>query len=217
MNLLQAPLFRGLERAELEEMRACGCMRWAQFEKDQVILHAGDTVRELGIVASGRVNIESLDLWGNKSLLSDIPAGQVFAESYAWCGEPLMVDAVAAQDCEICFLDLAAVRSCPHAAPWRDKLLRNLLSISVRKNLSLTGRSFCTAPKSVRGRLLTYLSAQAVRAGSPSFQIPFNRQQMADYLNLDRSALSKELGRMRDEGLLSFHKNCFTLKAQTSE
>lgn len=217
MNLLQAPLFRGLDRAELEEMHTCGCMRRALYEKNQVILHAGDTVRELGIVASGRVNIESVDLWGNKSLLSDVPAGQVFAESYAWCGEPLMVDAVAAQDSEIFFLELSALNTCPHAAPWRDTLMRNLLSISVRKNLALTGRSFCTAPKSVRGRLLTYLSAQAVRAGSPSFQIPFDRQQMADYLNLDRSALSKELGRMRDEGLLSFRKNCFTLKAQTSK
>lgn len=217
MNLLQTPLFRGLEHAELEEMRICGCMRRARFEKGQIILHAGDTVRELGIVVSGRVNIESVDLWGGKSLLSDVPAGQVFAESYAWCGEPLMVDAVAAQDCEICFLDLSDLQSRAHTASWRNKLLHNLLSVSVRKNLALTGRSFCTAPKSVRGRLLTYLSAQAVRAGSSTFQIPFDRQQMADYLNLDRSALSKELGRMRDEGLLNFHKNHFTLKAQVPE
>lgn len=217
MNLLQTPLFHDLELADLEEMRTCGCMRRAIFKKGQVILHAGDAVRELGIVVSGRVNIESVDLWGGKSLLSDVPSGQVFAESYAWCGEPLMVDAVAAQDCEICFLDLSAIRSCARTASWQNKLLHNLLSVSVRKNLALTGRSFCTAPKSVRGRLLTYLSAQAVRAGSPAFQISFNRQQMADYLNLDRSALSKELGRMRDEGLLTFQKNHFVLKAQAPE
>ena len=94
----------------------------------------------------------------------------------------------------------------------RGTLLHNLLTVSMRKNLSLSQRIFCTTPKTVRGRLLTYFSAQAAKADSPEFEIPFNRQQMADYLNLDRSALSKELGRMRDEGLLEFEKNHFILK-----
>ena len=86
-----------------------------------------------------------------------------------------------------------------------------MLSIWIRKNLTLSHRIFCTSPKTIRERLLTYLSSQAGKTGSSSFQIPFNRQQMADYLNLDRSALSKELGKMRDEGLITFHKNQFTL------
>ena len=86
-----------------------------------------------------------------------------------------------------------------------------MLSISIHKNLTLSNRIFCTSPKTIRERLLTYLSSQAERSGSSTFQIPFNRQQMADYLNLDRSALSKELGKMRDEGFLTFHKNQFTL------
>ena len=93
----------------------------------------------------------------------------------------------------------------------REKLLRNLLTVSMRKNLSLSQRIFCTTPKTVRGRLLTYFSAQAARSGSLQFEIPFNRQQLADYLNLDRSALSKELCKMRDEGLLTFEKNRFAL------
>ena len=94
----------------------------------------------------------------------------------------------------------------------REKLLRNLLTVSMRKNLSLSQRIFCTTPKTVRGRLLTYFSAQAARCGRMEFEVPFNRQQMADYLNLDRSALSKELCKRRDEGLLEFHKNRFVLK-----
>lgn len=81
----------------------------------------------------------------------------------------------------------------------------------MRKSLSLSQRIFCTTPKTVRGRLLTYFSAQAVKAGGLEFDVPFNRQQMADYLNLDRSALSKELCKMRDEGLLEFEKNHFRL------
>lgn len=95
---------------------------------------------------------------------------------------------------------------------WQKKLLKNILHVSMQKNLSLSSRIFCTAPKTIRGRLLTYLSAQSMKAGSSTFDIPFNRQQLADYLNLDRSALSKELGKMRDEGLLEFYKNTFKLK-----
>ena len=95
---------------------------------------------------------------------------------------------------------------------WQKKLLKNILHVSMQNNLSLSSRIFCTAPKTIRGRLLTYLSAQSMKAGSSTFDIPFNRQQLADYLNLDRSALSKELGKMRDEGLLEFYKNTFKLK-----
>ena len=138
--------------------------------------------------------------------------GQAFAETYAFCGEPLMVDVLAAADCEVLFLNTAAL-SRPHAEhSWQDRLLRNLLRVSMKKNLALSRRILCTAPKTVRGRLLTYLSGQAVQAGGMEFDLPFNRQQLADYLNLDRSALSKELCRMRDEGLLTFRKNHFVLR-----
>ena len=89
--------------------------------------------------------------------------------------------------------------------------MQNLLNISLHKNLALSERIFCTSPKTVRGRLLLYLSNQAAKAGSKSFRIPFDRQGLADHLNLDRSALSKELGKMRDEGILETTKNEFTL------
>ena len=130
--------------------------------------------------------------------------------TYALCGDVMMVDAVAAEECEVLFVNISAFSD---GAPdtVHEKLLRNLLTVSMRKNLSLSQRIFCTTPKTVRGRLLTYFSAQAARSGSLQFEIPFNRQQLADYLNLDRSALSKELCRMRDEGLLQFEKNHFVL------
>ena len=125
-------------------------------------------------------------------------------------GDVMMVDAVAAEECEVLFVNISAFSG---GAPGtvHEKLLRNLLTVSMRKNLSLSQRIFCTTPKTVRGRLLTYFSAQAARSGSLQFEIPFNRQQLADYLNLDRSALSKELCKMRDEGLLTFEKNRFAL------
>ena len=212
MKKIASPLFQDLSEAELDTLAAAGHLRTRQFAKHEVIFHAGSCVREIGIVLRGSVHIENLDLWGTKSILSSVGAGQAFAETYAFCGDTLMVDAVAAEDCEVLFLHTGALSDSRVPAGVRGTLLHNLLTVSMRKNLSLSQRIFCTTPKTVRGRLLTYFSAQAAKADSPEFEIPFNRQQMADYLNLDRSALSKELGRMRDEGLLEFEKNHFILK-----
>ena len=203
MKKIASPLFQDLSEAELDTLAAAGHLRTRQFAKHEVIFRAGSCVREIGIVLRGSVHIENLDLWGAKSILRSVGAGQAFAETYAFCGEALMVDAVAAEHCEILFLQ--------HNKRL-TALLAGLLAVSMRKNLSLSQRIFCTTPKTVRGRLLTYFSAQAARCGRMAFEVPFNRQQMADYLNLDRSALSKELCKMRDEGLLEFDKNRFVLK-----
>ena len=113
---------------------------------------------------------------------------------------------------DILFWNLDILVHTPHpASTWQPKFIRNLLQISLRKNLALSQRIFCTTPKTIRGRLLVYLSNQAAKAGSNYFKIPFDRQGLADYLNVDRSALSKELGKMRDEGILTTRKNAFTL------
>ena len=191
MRPVASPLFQGLSAEEWAALEQSGCLRTKSYPRHAVIFHAGD-------------------LWGSKSILSSISAGQAFAETYALCGDVMMVDAVAAEECEVLFVNISAFSG---GAPGtvHEKLLRNLLTVSMRKNLSLSQRIFCTTPKTVRGRLLTYFSAQAARSGSLQFEIPFNRQQLADYLNLDRSALSKELCKMRDEGLLTFEKNRFAL------
>ena len=212
MRPVASPLFQGLSAEEWAALEQSGCLRAKSYPRHAVIFHAGEQVHALGVVLRGTVHIENLDLWGSKSILSSISAGQAFAETYAFCGEALMVDAVAAEHCEILFLHTAALTDARIEPALKDKLLRRLLAVSMRKNLSLSQRIFCTTPKTVRGRLLTYFSAQAARSGSLQFEIPFNRQQLADYLNLDRSALSKELCKMRDEGLLEFDKNRFVLK-----
>ena len=160
-------LFQGLTEADIDQMERGRCLRRKAFARRQTIFHTGDTVHEIGIVLRGAVHIESIDLWGSKSILSEVGEGQAFAETYAFCGEPLMVDVLAAADCEVLFLDTAAL-SRPHAEhSWQDRLLRNLLRVSMKKNLALSRRILCTAPKTVRGRLLTYLSGQAVHAELP--------------------------------------------------
>ena len=214
MKKVQIPILKDIDDTEKEEMLELSCLKNVQYSKNEVIFHTGDTVNEIGIVLKGRVNIENIDIWGNKSILSCVSEGEIFAETYAICGEPMMVDAVAAEKSEIQFLNLKALIDEKNSDKgWYVKLISNMLKISVRKNLALSGRIFCTSSKTRRGRLLTYLSNISVKSGSKTFQIPFDRQQLADYLNLDRSALSKELGKMRDEGLIEFHKNVFKLIA----
>lgn len=213
MNILHSPLLRNIKADKFEKMCGFHAARERYYEKNNPIFYTGDTVHEIGIVLEGNVNIEHLDLWGNKSILTNISAGGIFAEVYALCREPIMVDVTAAEDSRILFLNVNTLMDSQNAGTsWHAQMLINLLEISMHKNLVLSERIICTTPKTIRGRLLIYLSTQSGKAGSTTFQIPFNRQQLADYLNLDRSALSKELGKMKKDGLLDFHKNTFQIK-----
>lgn len=213
MEFFSHPIFRDITDGEWAAMQVLHAFRKKNFDRGEVILRAGEQTRELGLVRVGGVHIESGDAWGGRSILGYAGPGEVFAETYAVCGLPLMVGVVAAENSEIVFAALNTLLDAAQAhESWHGKLTRNLLSVTARKNLTLSERIFCTASKSVRGRLLTYLSAQSARLGSTEFDIPFDRQQLADYLNLDRSALSKELGRMRAEGMLDYRKNHFILR-----
>ena len=207
-------VFRGFQDDEIWEALQCLRYRIAHYEKEALILQEGDRTNELGILLDGHVRIERIDYMGNRNILSHVSQGQIFAETYAFLDEEvLLVDVVSGTECNILYIDVH--RS--HLAniqdyAWYPALLMNLLILSDQKNLELSRRNFHTFSKHVRGRILSYLSEQARQEGSPEFDIPYNRQQLADYLNLDRSALSKELCKMRDEKLLSFHKNHFSLK-----
>jgi len=211
--LEKTTLFSGCTAEDIRSMLNCLGAETRVFEKDAVIYAAGTTVTRFGLVLSGSVQIINDDLWGNRSILDNIGAGRVFAETYAGLpGEPLMVSVLAAENCEILFLNAAKITvSCPAACPHHAALIRNLLRISSQKNLNLSRRIFHTTPKTIRGRLLSYLSFQAASCGSPEFTIPFNRQQLADYLSVERSALSHELGKMQRDGLLTVRKNHFRL------
>ena len=168
---------------------------------------------EIGLVLSGSVRIEHTDLWGDKGILNITPAGGVFAESYACIpDEPMLVDAVANEDSDILFINVPGLFSFGPLWESQNRLIQNLLMISAEKNLQLSRRSLHTSPKTIRGRLFSYFSQQVSAQGSSRITIPFDRQQLADYLNLDRSALSKELGKMKRDGLIAYHRNRFEIK-----
>ena len=149
--LSKTMLFRGIAIEEMESMLQCLGVQQKQFPKEAVIYHAGDVVESMGLVLSGSVRIESVDLWGNKSLLDSIGPGFVFAETYACIpGEPLMVTVVAAEASEILFLNVGRLlQTCPSACTHHSKLVRNLLSVSAQKNLNLSRRMFHTTSKTI--------------------------------------------------------------------
>lgn len=216
--LARCGLFRGIETAELSPLlrRLHACTR--EFDKFQPIYRVGDTAHALCILLSGGVNIERCDAWGHKTLLDHITPGSVFAETYACVpGTPMMVSAVADEPSEVLFLPIEMLLSSAAQDSAHSVLLRNLLDVTAQKNLLLTRKIFHTSPKSMRGKLLSYLSAQAVQHGSDTFDIPFDRQQLADYLGVDRSALSAELSRMQRDGLISYKKSHFVLNHSRSD
>lgn len=210
MNYFQTPLFMNISEDEYKDMMSKNFTKKKEYNKSSFIFHADDIISEIGLVICGQVLIQHTDFNGNEIIISHIDAGQIFAESYALCKEPLMVSAVAADYTKVLFVDTDMFTDESNIRySWYPKMLSNLLKISAGKNLALSNRIFCTGPKTIRSRLMIYLSSQASKAKSSEFSIPFNRQQMSDYLNLDRSALSKELCKMRDEGIITFHKNHF--------
>lgn len=194
-------------------MRQHALLRESSYEKNAVIFHTGQMTEEIGVVVNGCIHIENIDLLGNKSILSDIAAGQVFAETYAFCEEPLLVDVVAAADSTILFLNVKKMLLPQYNSYiWQTTMRNNLLISAMHKNLILSQRIFCTTPKTIRGRILTYLSAQALKQNNArSFEIPFDRQHLADYLNVDRNSLSKELGKTQIAGIITFRKDFYTI------
>lgn len=212
--LINTNLFHGIREEELCSLLKCLAAREKSYKKNEIIYRAGDIVHEIGLVESGSVNIVVNFYWGNSNIFGHVEKGKIFAENYAAIpGKELICDVVAAEDCEILFLDFTRFAStCSNACSFHQRVIRNLLRISALKSLSLSSRMMHTAPKSMRDKLLSYLSEQAIVNESTTFTIPFNRQQLADYLGVDRSAMSAELSRMQKDGLLTYNKNKFQLK-----
>lgn len=204
--LATSPLFRGIPAETLPGLLAQADARERRYRKGELLLHRGETAGRLGLVLSGTVHIVREDFWGSREIVGLAEAGDVFAESYALSGEPLEVSVLAATDVAALFLDAAAF-----SGGAEVRLTANLLSLLAGKNLQLTRKMRHMARRTTREKLLSYLSAQALLAGGPEFDIPLDRQQLADFLAVDRSAMSAALGKLRDEGVLEFRKNHFRL------
>ena len=208
-------IFSGISAEETEKMLHCLEVRPETFQKDEYILRAGDRVEAFGLVITGKVMIIQEDFWGNRNILAAVGAGHCFAETFACSpGAVLNVSVIAETNVQVLFLNVKRIlTTCPSTCSHHSRMIRNLLSELAEKNLRLNEKITHLGQRSRRAKILSYLSAEAQRHGSAEFDIAFSRQQLADYLSVDRSGLSMELSRMQEEGLLEYRKNHFKLHA----
>jgi CRP-like cAMP-binding protein len=220
-SLKDSPLFQGIAESELESLIKClgGTIR--PYKKGAAVYLAGDIVREIGLVAVGRVHIIKDDFYGNSNIIAEAAEGEMFAEAVVCSGAgTLPVSVIAAIQSDIAFLDFQRViTTCPSACIFHTLLIRNMLSAFARKNLLLAGKMEHITKRTTKEKLLSYLTEQSRLSGGKMFEIPFNRQELADYLSVERSALSAEMSRLKAEGVIDYWKNRFELpheeKAQT--
>ena len=208
------PLFARIEGEQLESLLRCLAARSRTYKKDTFVFRVEERASFVGLVLSGGVNIIQEDFWGNRTILAHMGAGDLFGEAFS-CAEVehLPVSAVATEASEIMLVDYRKIVTvCPSACIFHSQLISNMLRILAAKNIMLTRKIEHISKRTTREKLLAFLSAQAVQAKSSVVQIPFDRQELADYLCVERSALSRELGAMKKAGLLDYEKNRFVLK-----
>ncbi|MGM9638831.1 MAG: Crp/Fnr family transcriptional regulator [Butyricicoccaceae bacterium] len=211
--LRKTKLFAGIGDGEIASMLPCLDARLRTYQKGEYVLRQGRHPREITVLADGSLHIQKDDYWGNRSILGQVAVGEMFGEAYtAPESGPLPHDVVAVENSTVLFFDAKRVFTvCPSACPFHTLVVQNLFFAISEKNRKLVQKLEHMSRRSTREKLLSYLSEEARRCGSARFAIPFNRQQLADFLSVDRSAMSNELCRMRDEGLLRFDKNIFEL------
>ncbi len=211
--LRKCPLFNQIDDKSLNEMLDCLGAKEYSYKKGDTILAEGDKAKYLGIVLKGSVQLIRVDYYGNRSILTNIEPPQLFGEAFA-CAElqSLPVDVVAAEDTDILLIDAQLIaRPCTNAGTFHYQTILNLLHIVAKKNLVLHQKIEITSKRSTREKLMTYLLLQAKKLKSRTFTIPYNRQELADYLEVERSGLSVEISKLRNEKVLECRKSTFTL------
>lgn len=211
--LKRSKLFLGVGEAELEAMLSCLRARVCTYEKGEYVLSQGEPVDNIMILAEGKLHIQSDDYWGKRSIIGTADPGELFGEAYAAPESgTLLSDVLAVEDSAVIFFDVKKLLTvCPSSCGFHSKVIQNLFFAVSEKNRRLVRKLGYMSMRTTREKLMAYLSDEAKEQNSSSFSIPFNRQQLADFLSVDRSAMSAELGRMRDEGLLRFEKSRFIL------
>lgn len=211
--LKECVLFNGIEIIDYNSILSCLNTYTKKYLKGENIINNNSDLSRIGIVISGNAQIIKEDYFGNQNILANIVQGETFGESFVASDKKIpYITIIAKEDSEILFIDYKKIiNMCSNACIFHNKLIENMLKVSAIKNVNLTQKIQHMSEKTIQNKLLSYLSAQALVSESNSFKIPFNRQELANYLSIDRSAMSKELSNLRKLGIISFHKNNFTI------
>lgn len=211
--LQKSALFAHIRPEDLSGLLGCLGAKWTHYEKKETILAEGEPAKSIGILLDGTAQVVIVDYFGNRSIVSEVAPGESFGESFACAEVPAVpVNVIANEPCEVVVLDCARVlHSCSNACDFHRQIIFNLMKDVATKNIQFHQKLEITAKRSTREKLMTYLMYQAKKAGSSQFDIPFDRQELADYLEVERSGLSAEISRMRADGLIRNQKNHFEL------
>lgn len=212
--LIKCALFNDISIDDLGSVLKCLSAKDKFYKKNDFIFLEDDKADYVGIIISGSVCVIKEDFWGNRAILAKLEEGELFGETYALAdADRLPVSVVATQDSEVVLIDCKKIiKVCSNSCSFHTQLINNLLKILATKNIALNQKIYHIVKRTTREKLISYLSEQAEKSKSNIFKIPFNRQELADYLSVERSAMSHELSKLRDEGIIEFNKNEFILK-----
>lgn len=212
--LLKSLLFEGIDHGDLGTMLNCLNVKVVHYDKENSIFLAGNKAKYVGFVTQGIVQVVRDDMFGNQTVLSKLAQGDLFGETFA-CAEVeiLPVTVTAVTDCEVLLLDYQKIiKTCSNACVFHSRLIENMLKIMAHKNLMLNQKNAVLSARTIREKLMAYLISQTTSLQKTEIEIPFNRQELADYLSVDRSALSREMSIMQKEGLIKYDKNKFNVQ-----
>lgn len=211
--LKRTRLFAGVGEDEIGSLLSCFGAKFSEYQKGEYVLRQGEHISDIMILAEGNLHIQNDDYWGNRSILGSISVGEMFGEAYAGSQSgAILNDVIAVEDSKVVFFDVKRIlTTCSAACRFHSIVVRNMFFAISEKNRNLVQKLGHMSRRTTREKLISYLSEESKKQNSSAFTIPFNRQQLADFLSVDRSAMSIELCRMRDEGLLEFEKNQFVL------
>ena len=212
--LKRTQLFSGVSDTEISAMLNCLQAKLLTFQKGDYVFREGERIDNITVLVKGKLLVQHDDFWGNRNIVNVIRVGEMFGEAYvAPASGSLLNDVIAEEDSAVIFFDVRRILTvCSTACRFHSMVIQNLFFAISEKNRKLVQKIGHMSKRSTRAKLLSYLSEEAKRQNSSHFTIPFTRQQLADFLCVDRSAMSNELCKMRDEGLLQFDKNQFTLR-----
>ena len=211
--LQNCSLFRGISEERLFTMLTCLGARVESFDKKYTVFAEGSPARYIGIVLSGTVQIVQIDYYGNRSILSHMKESDVFAEAFA-CAEmtALPISVVATEPCEVMLIECSHIlHTCSNNCGFHQQLIFNMMKDLANKTILFHQKIEVVSQRTTRDKIMTYLSQEARKAGKNSFDIPYDRQALADYLEIDRSGMSAEISKLKKEGVIESHKNHFEL------
>lgn len=211
--LPHSPIFAGVDADEIALLLRCVMAEKKSFPKNSYIFRTGDVVTSVGLVLCGSVLLVQEDLWGRRNIIAKQTPGDIFAETFAASPDmAINLNVLANEDCDVLFLRINRIlTTCPSACPYHIKVMRNLVSILAKRVLVYNEKITHMSRKTTREKLMSYLSAESLRQNSLEFDIPYDRQQLADFLCVERAAMSVELSKLQKQGILQYRKNHFRL------